>query len=59
MLKTRFWRNAADSLPARVRARYIAHFEDAERFDLALEAVIEGWNALTRLFHAPRAPQAR
>jgi hypothetical protein len=58
MLKTKFWRNAANSLPAPVRARYIAHFEDAERFDLMLDAVAEAWNLFVRQVPAPR-PQAR
>ena len=48
MLKTAFWRNAANSLPASVRARYIGHFEDAERWELALDAAIEGCKALVR-----------
>jgi hypothetical protein len=58
MLKTRFWRNAADSLPAAVRARYIAHFEAAERFDLMLDAVVDAWKLFVRQVPAPR-PQAR
>lgn len=58
MLKTRFWRQAANSLPAPVRARYLAHFEDAERFELALDAVAETWKLFTRRIPAPRA-QAR
>ena len=50
MLKTAFWRKAAGSLPAAVRSRYIAHFEDAERFDLVLDAIAGGWKYFTRLF---------
>jgi hypothetical protein len=41
MLETRFWRNAANSLPPHVRERYATHLEAAERLDLALEAAIE------------------
>ena len=52
MFKTTFWRNAANSLPAPVRARYRGYFEDAERWELALDAAIEGWNALIRRFDA-------
>ena len=50
MLKTTFWRKAAASLPAAVRARYLPHFQRAERFELALDAVIDVWNSFTRLF---------
>ena len=52
MLKTAFWKNAANSLPAAVRARYLPHFESAERWELALDAAIESWKALTRQVHA-------
>ena len=41
MLKTKFWRNAAASLPASVRARYLADIEQAERIELALDGAIE------------------
>jgi hypothetical protein len=58
MLKTRFWRQAASSLPAPVRARYLAYFEDAERFELALDAVVDTWKLFTRRIPAPRV-QAR
>ena len=40
-LSTAFWRKAASSLPAHVRERYMADFERAERWELALDAVIE------------------
>ena len=52
MLKTAFWRNAADSLPASVRARYVGHFEDAERWELRLDAAIEAWREAVRRFDA-------
>ena len=45
MLKTKFWRNAANSLPQGVRARYLADIEQAERIELVLGSVIE---AVTR-----------
>jgi len=45
-LKTAFWRNAANSLPAAVRERYMAHFEAAERWDLALDAVVDSFSRL-------------
>ena len=40
MLETAFWKSAAGSLPAAVRERYRASFEQAERWDLALDAAI-------------------
>ena len=50
-LKTSFWKKAANSLPAPVRARYLGYFEDAERQELALDAVIEAFKSFARLFH--------
>lgn len=41
MLKTKFWRNAAASLPVHVRARYLAELEQAERLELAVDGAIE------------------
>ena len=41
MLKTTFWRNAAASLPRRVRERHLAEFERAERWELAIDGAIE------------------
>ena len=57
-LKTAFWRNAAASLPAAVRDRYLLDLERAERWELALARAIEvltrAKSALGRSFHAPR-----
>ena len=36
-----FWRQAAESLPGPVQARYAGYFENAERWELALDAAIE------------------
>ena len=36
-----FWKKAARSLPAAVRPRYAAYFEQAERWELALDGLIE------------------
>ena len=58
MLKTTFWRKAANSLPAAIRVRHLGHFEDAERFELFLEAAIEGCKRITRIFQVPQ-PRAR
>jgi hypothetical protein len=41
MLKTKFWRSAAASLPENVRARHLADIEQAERIELALDGAIE------------------
>ena len=41
MLKTKFWKNAAESLPDSIRPRYLADIEQAERFELALAGAIE------------------
>jgi hypothetical protein len=41
MLKTVFWKNAAASLPSAVRERYLVDIEQAERWELAIDGVIE------------------
>ena len=41
VLKTKFWRNAAASLPENVRARYLADIAQAERIELAIDAMLE------------------
>ena len=50
-LRTAFWRQAAQRLPAPVRARYLGHFEMAERWELALERLIELVADAKALFH--------
>jgi hypothetical protein len=40
-LKTVFWKRAAQSMPAAYRERYMTYLVRAERFDLALEGLIE------------------
>ena len=40
-LQTLFWKNAAASLPASVRARYMLDIEHAERMELAVDGVFE------------------
>jgi hypothetical protein len=56
-LVTPFWQRAARSLPAPFRARYQSHFERAERWELALDRVIEIVSRmklrLSRSFHTP------
>ena len=56
VLKTKFWRNAAASLPRNVQLRYLADIEQAERFELALDRAIEALaRAKANFFPAPRA----
>lgn len=59
MLKTAFWKDAAASLPASVRARHMAELERAERWELAIDSTIQAFArakaALTRAFHTPRS----
>ena len=40
-LKTRFWRRAAQSLPAGTRSRYLADLQGAEHFELVLDGLVE------------------
>ena len=51
-LNKSFWTNAANSLPAPVRARYRVLFERAERWELAIDAVVEGYKGFTRQLHS-------
>jgi len=58
MLKTKFWRDAAASLPERVRARYLADIEQAERIELvlggAIDAVARARASFASRFQTPR-----
>jgi len=57
MLKTEFWKKAAGSLPAVVRARHIDDIARAERVELLLDAVVDVLSqikgALARAFARP------
>ena len=57
-LKTRFWRNAYESLPPTVRVQYYDDIVRAERWELALGAAVDvmsaAKNAVARLFQVPR-----
>jgi hypothetical protein len=59
MLKTKFWQDAAASLPAHVRVRHIADLEHAERWELALDSAIEALArakaSLASRFQTPRS----
>jgi hypothetical protein len=46
---TTFWRNAYDSVPAHVRERYHGEFVAAERWELAIAALIEAWSRLKNI----------
>jgi hypothetical protein len=54
---TPFWKNALASLPASVRPRYELQLQAAERWELAIGAVIEtlsrAWAGIGRAFHTP------
>jgi hypothetical protein len=53
-----FWQKAAQSLPAQVRTRYAGYFVAAERWELALDGLIELLSQFQRLLRRPRSPQA-
>jgi hypothetical protein len=57
MLKTEFWKKAAGTLPAAVRARHIGDIARAERFEILLNGVIDALSqikgALARAFVRP------
>ena len=56
VLKTKFWRNAAASLPENVRLRYLADLAQAERFEIALDRALEAVaRAKANFFAAPRS----
>jgi len=56
---TSFWRNAHQQLPASVRERYALQMRAAERWELAIGALIETWSrarlAITRALQGPRS----
>ena len=57
MLKTEFWKRAAGSLPASVRARHIEAIARAERFEILLDGLIDAASqlklAVARAFARP------
>lgn len=59
MLETAFWKDAYKSLPEPLRHRYLGYFERAERWDLALDAIIDAASrakaALSKVFQTPRS----
>jgi len=45
-LVTPFWKNALASLPQELRARHVHHIEQAERWELRLNALVESFSRL-------------
>jgi hypothetical protein len=54
MLKTPFWKRAASSLPAHIRARHIGQLQAAERWELALDRALEAWSRVKSSLAQPR-----
>jgi hypothetical protein len=58
-LVTSFWKNALESLPPAVRARYVHEIEAAERWELRLDVLVAAWSrakaAFARMFQTPRS----
>ena len=54
-LVTPFWKNALESLPRELRARYVHQIEQAERWELRLDALVESFSRIrAALFQTPR-----
>ena len=53
-LVTPFWKNALQSFPVELRHRYVHQIEQAERWELRLASIVEGWSrgkaAFARMF---------
>jgi len=61
-LRTPFWKAAYQSLPKTARQRYLAYLEHAERWDLALDGIVETLSrakgVLARLFNTRAGPRS-
>jgi len=61
-LRTPFWKAAYQSLPETERQRYLVYIEQAERWDLALDAasgaLSRAKGALARLLDMPTRPRS-
>ena len=59
---TNFWQQAYDRLPAGTRAQYLTQMKAAERWELAIDDLIElgsrAKGAVAKLFHTPRTKGA-
>ncbi len=55
--RTKFWQRAYESLPAGVRAQYLAQMKAAESWELSVQAIIELASrakvAILKLFQTP------
>jgi hypothetical protein len=49
-LKTVFWNNALESLPASIRSRYAYDIAAAERWELRIDAVVRSWTRAKAAF---------
>jgi hypothetical protein len=49
-LKTVFWKNALESLPASLRSRYARDIAAAERWELRIDAVVRSWSRAKAAF---------
>ena len=56
-LVTPFWKNALDSLPASLRARYAHDIAAAERWELRIEAIGELLSRVKNAFSGPSQPR--
>jgi hypothetical protein len=58
-LTTQFWKNALLALPVSVRSRYVHQIEQAERWELRLNAAVQTWSrakaAFAKTFQTPRS----
>ncbi len=58
-LVTPFWKNALESLPESLRARYAHDIAAAERWELRIDAIVErltrAISAFNRMFQTPRS----
>jgi hypothetical protein len=58
-LVTPFWKNALESLPESLRARYAHDIAAAERWELRIDAIVErltrAKSAFSRIFQTPRS----
>ncbi len=61
-LRTPFWKAAYQSLPQTARQRHLAYIEQAESWDLALDAASDALSrakgALARLLDMPTRPRS-
>jgi hypothetical protein len=52
-LVTPFWKNALESLPASLRARYAQDIAAAERWELRIDAIVKGLVRANAAFARP------